>query len=342
MPYRTTDSAFNDNDTDNGSIRGDKYHSRDIGIKELKVEQFMTKNPIAARSIVNFPGGVDIMTTNNISNLVVVENRKPIGILTEREILHYLTTYKAIPADRLLKDVVLQHFCKVNLNTSLLEASKKMIVKKCRVLVFSGSETGSSIGSRVSEGLDRNQDSNEEEIIGIITASDMVRAFAEQSDKNPTLKSVMSKKISFVNSNDPIFDAVNIMYTRNIGSVIVVENEKADNSKPMKRRLYGIFTERDLMTRVLSNDISIDEPVKEYCSTELLTAHMGIRAVEAAKVMHIRNIKRLLLTTEAATARALGTEKASTLTETIGIDDKYNLEGIVTARDLVDIFQRNN
>ena len=324
----------NDINNDNDSISGGKYHPRDIGINELKVEHFMTKNPVMARSNVNLPGGVDIMTTDNISNLVVVENRKPIGILTEREVLHYLTNYKTIPADKLLKDIALQPFCIVNLKTTLLEAAKKMIRKKCRILVSSSSS------SEVKGDSTRNQDSNER-IAGIITASDMVKAFAEQADADPALISVMSKSIYSVNLNDPIYDAIKIMDTADIGSVIVVENEKSGNSNSKRKRLYGIFTERDLLTRVLSNDVSIDEHIKDYCSTEILTAYMRIRATEAAKIMCIRNIKRLPLKTEAPATRTLGTEGTSTSDEKIRIDDKYNLEAIVTARDLVDLFQSN-
>lgn len=334
MPYKMTNPEYNDDidiNDDNDSIPGGKYHIRGIGINELKVEHFMTNNPVMARSNVNLPGGVDIMTTNNISNLVVVENRKPTGVLTEREVLHYLTNYRTIPADKLLKDIVLQPFCTVDLKTTLLDAAKKMIRKKCRILV---SSTGSSEVKGDSAG---NQDSDEK-IVGIITASDMVKAFAEQMDKDPTLRSVMSKRIYFVNLNDPIYDAIKIMYTDDIGSVIVVENERSGNSNPKRRRLYGIFTERDLLTRVLSNDVSIDEHEKDYCSTELLTAHIGIRATEAAKIMRIRNIKRLPLTTEVPATRTL----VATLDEIIKIDNKYNLEAIVTARDLVELFQSNN
>jgi CBS domain-containing protein len=337
MPNKMTKPGNNDDNdinNDNDSIPGGKYHPREIGINELKVEHFMTKNPVIAHSNVNFPGGVDIMTTNNISNLVVVENRKPIGILTEREVLHYLTNYKTIPADKLLKDIVLQPFCIVNLKTTLLEAAKKMIRKKCRILVSSTSS------SEVKGDSTRNEDSNEN-ITGIITASDMVKAFAEQSDEDPALISVISKRIYSVNLNDPIYDAIKIMDTADIGSVIVVENETSENSNSKRRRLYGIFTERDLLRRVLSNDVSIDEHVKDYCSTELLTAHMGIKATEAAKIMRIRNIKRLPLTTEVPATRMLRAEETST-SETIRIDDKYNLEAIVTARDLVDLFQSNN
>jgi hypothetical protein len=54
--------------------------------------------------------------------------------------------------------------------------------------------------------------------------------------------------------------------------------------------------------------------------------------------MRIRNIKRLPLRTEVPATRTLG----ATLDEIIRIDNKYNLEAIVTARDLVDLFQSNN
>ena len=340
MPYKVANPEYNDNNgmnndnNDNGSIRGAKYHSRSIGIKELKVEHFMTKNPVMARSNVNLPGGVDIMTTNNISNLVVIENRKPIGVLTEREVLHYLTNYRTIPTDKLLKEIVLQPFCVVDLKARLLEAAKKMIRKKCRILV---SRTG---GNEVNMRSARNQ-YGDEEIVGIITASDMVKAFAEQTDKDPILRSVMSKRIYSINLNDPIYDAIKIMYTANIGSVIVVHGEKNEGSTN-KKRLYGLFTERDLLARVMSNDVSIDEHVKDYCSTELLTADIGLRATEAAKVMRIRKIKRLPLTTEAPAAGPRGAEGTSISEEIIRVDDKYNLEAIVSARDLVDLFQSNN
>lgn len=335
MPYKINRSEYNANGNDiNNDIHSDKYHPRTIGINELKVEHFMSRNPVMARSNVNLPGGVDVMITNKISNLVVVENRKPIGVLTEREVLHYLTNYRIIPADKLLKDIALQPFCTVNLKASLLEAAIKMIKKKCRILV-------SGTGSDADAGSTKNQDSKEK-IVGIITASDMVRAFAEQTDKDPTLRSVMSKRIHFVNFNEPIYDAISIMYRQNIGSVIVVENEKSENLNSERRRLHGIFTERDLLTRVLLEDISIDEPVRDYCSTDLLTASTRIRATEAAKIMSIRNIKRLPLTTEVPTIRTPRGKGKSTPDEKIRIDDRHNLEAIITARDLVDLFQSNN
>lgn len=56
-----------------------------------RVAQYMTTNPITVRSDITFTDAVARMTSNRIGNLIVVENEKPIGILTEREILQYLS-----------------------------------------------------------------------------------------------------------------------------------------------------------------------------------------------------------------------------------------------------------
>jgi hypothetical protein len=66
---------------------------------------------VAISSNVNFPGGVAVMTINHqlsIGNLIV----KPIGILTEREIIKHLVNEKRIP-NKLLAKITLQFFSHV-------------------------------------------------------------------------------------------------------------------------------------------------------------------------------------------------------------------------------------
>ena len=91
---------------------------------------------------------------------------------------------------------------------------------------------------------------------------------------------------------------------KRIGSVIVLKNGKP----------YGIFTERDLLTNVLSNDVETHNPVGGYCTTTLVTSSIGIKAGDASKVLSKNKIKRLVLT------------KAK------------KIHAIVTARDIVEAF----
>ena len=83
----------------------------------------------------------------------------------------------------------------MNPDTTVLDAAKKTISKKQRILVSS----------------------NHSDVIAIITASDMVKAFAKQTSNNPSLESVITKKIFSIDVNDSIYDAVDIMNNRNIG-----------------------------------------------------------------------------------------------------------------------------
>jgi CBS domain-containing protein len=94
-----------------------------------------------------------------------------------------------------------------------------------------------------------------------------------------------------------------MMHQKKIGSVIV------------KNKSLGIFTERDLLTNVLTNNVNMDMPVKGYCTYPLITAKYGITASQAADMMAQNRIKRL------------------------GLIKNNSLTAIVTARDIVDAYQ---
>jgi CBS domain-containing protein len=65
--------------------------------------------------------------------------------------------------------------------------------------------------------------------------------------------------------------AVRMMRRHRIGSVIIVNSK---NNGKSKKTLFGIFTERDLLTKILSRSIDLDESVGDHCSTPLITAQI--------------------------------------------------------------------
>jgi CBS domain-containing protein len=284
-----------------------------IPIRDLKVKHYMTTNPIRVNSDVNFPGGVAIMAIKGIGNLIVTQDQIPTGILSEREILDYLSSDREIPSI-LLANMVIQQFLIVHPNTTVLEAARIMIRKKRRILVFAKDDNdnksnndNNNIGTS-NEQQQHEHNNKNNKLVGIITASDMVRAFSTQTTANLTIESVMSRRIFGVDVNNRISRAIDIMFKENIGSVIVNKDEKP----------YGIFTERDLLTKVISREVSLNERVGDHCSKELITARirkMGITALEAAMTMRIARIKRLPLRKDG------------------------KIVGIVTARDLVELYQ---
>lgn len=250
-------------------------------IHKLKVEDYMTPNPVTVQPEVSFPDAIAIMANKGIGNLIVAEKNKPTNILTEREVLQYLVASRRIP-NKSIKDVLLQSFIRITPTTSIMEAAKTMISKKTRLLVFEN-----------------------DNLVGIITASDLVRAF-RKTGSNPSLEGIMTMKVIKLPYDDTIFAACRSMHQKRIGSVIVTKNETS----------YGIFTERDLLVKVLLKNVDLEEKVGDYCSSPLITTLIGIRANDAATIMSDNKIKRLPM-------MKMG-----------------KLVAMVTARDLVEAFQR--
>ena len=253
--------------------------------RNLYVSDFMSTPAIAIGLESSFTDAVKLMAAKNIGNLVIFADDVARGILTEREILRYLATRKGIP-DIKVKDVLCQKFVPISSGMSVLDAAKTMISKGARLLVFK-----------------RESSSHLDQLAGIITASDLMRAFL-QTDRNPTIEATMSKNVVTVKPIDSILYSVKLMFKKRIGSVVVVE----------KGEPLGLFSERDLLG-VVSKKVDIEEKIGSYISRPIVTANIGIGAKQAGRIMIDHKIKRLPL------------ERG----------DK--LAAIVTTRDVVEAFQ---
>jgi CBS domain-containing protein len=256
--------------------------------KQLRVADFMSSPVVSISAETEFAKAVQLMVGKRIGNVVVINNETVSGIITEREILQYLVLNKTIP-NKQVKYVLAQNFTRLEPENSVMDAARTMIRRKTRLLVFRKHNVAKGRANY---------------LIGIITASDLVRAFLE-TDRNPQLESAITNKIVTVHTNNTILNAAKLMFKKRIGSVIV----SADD------RPFGIFTERDLMNKVIGQGVDIEEMVGQYCSIPIITAKVGIGANEAGKLMFAHKLKRLPLM------------------------KKDRVVAMVTARDLVEAFQ---
>jgi CBS domain-containing protein len=256
--------------------------------KKLKVDKFMSSPVVTAQPDTHIGDALQIMLLRAVGNLVVVDGEKIVGILTERELLQYLALNKGMP-NKELRYVLTQKFTKVTPDTDITEAAKIMISKKARLLVFQKDKLGS------------------DHLVGIITASDILRAFLKTS-RNPSIEDTMTNKVFAVTPDSTVLSAVKLMIKKGIGSVVV-----GVDSQPR-----AIFTERDVLNKVVGEHADIEERVGAFCSYPVLTGKLGISAKEAGKLMIKHKIKRLPL--------VRGGE----------------IVAVVTARDLVEAYQRGS
>ena len=253
-----------------------------LRIKDLSVSQFMTAYPISVELNVSFKTVVDFMSERGFGNLVVMEGGKPTGVFTEREVLRHIVTNNADP-ETPIKDIGEQQYEEVDPETSMLDAAKTMTLKKSRLLVFAESK----------------------KLIGIITATDILRAF-QKTDNDPSIKQSISKDLVECNSKISIKEAAKIMFDKGVGSLIIKDFA-----------YYGIFTERDIL-HCLRENISLNEPINTYSSWPLIKSEHTVNAKGVGCIMAANNIKRL------------------------GITYEKDLIGIITAIDLIDAYQKDS
>ena len=100
---------------------------------------------------------------------------------------------------------------------------------------------------------------------------------------------IMSRTPVTVSPDDTVDRAASTMRTRDIGSLIVVEDGKPS----------GIVTERDIVTKVAAPNLSPDSvKVRDIMSAPVVAIHPQEEVAEAARVMSDRKIRRLAVVDE--------------------------------------------
>jgi CBS domain-containing protein len=210
----------------------------------------------------------------------VVSRIGPVGILSERDLVSRLAAKRKTASGTMVTEVMSGEIVKFDPDQSLKQAAKTLNSRRNRLLVFRG-----------------------DNLVGIVTATDIVRAIHEMDLQFDIDKAVM-RSVYTLKDETSLQQAVDVMSQLRIGSIIVTKNGKPD----------GIFTELDLVRKVLVPHLDLNQPLGQHASRPLITAEEGIEGLEAAHVMTSNNIKRLPLTGAGA------------------------IVGIITARDLVEAF----
>jgi len=266
--------------------------------RHREIEQIMTQEVVTITPENTLYEAARIMGEKHIGSLIVMKYDTPVGVITERDLLSEVVAREIdLEKDWLVGGVTIKEekveeimsypLNTISLTSSIKEAAQMMIEKKIRRLAVR--EHG--------------------KVVGIITASDLIRSLPEVPETMHVWFEVdyfMSKRVITVDEETPVDSVAKIMGEKSIGSVIITSH-----GEPI-----GIFTERDLLTKFFAEDRSLKIEVGKACSSPLITAPMGISVHDAALIMTSKHIRRLPITREG------------------------ELVGILTARDLLEAYAR--
>ena len=253
--------------------------------KYRNVEEIMSRYVVTTTPEATMDEAARIMGEKHIGSLIVVKYDTPVGIVTERDLLSNVLALGRNPREIKVEEVMSYPLITICSTAQIKEAAQMMIKKKGRLTVF---ECG--------------------KLVGIITASDLIRSLPDVPETRLKVDDFMTKQVITADEKTPVATIVKIMGEKRIGSVIIT-------SKGAHPRV-GIFTERDLLTTFLAKGKSLMTEVRKASSSPLITVPSGISIHKTAATMASKHIRRLPITKNG------------------------ELVGIITARDLVEAYSK--
>ena len=259
-----------------------EQYKRDIERYKL-VKEIMSPKVFTITPEASMDKAAKVMGEKHIGSLIVEKYDTPVGIVTERDLLTKIFAQGKDPRDEQVEKAMSYPLVTICLTAKIKEAAQMMIKKKGRLAVFDCGK-----------------------LMGIVTASDLIRSLPEIAETEAIVDDFMTKEVVTAEETTPIKIIAKTMGEKRIGSVIVTN----------KGKLAGIFTERDLLTTFLAKTNALEVSVGAQSSSPLITVPSGTSVHKAAATMAMKHIKRL------------------------PIASKDKLVGIVTARDLVEAYAK--
>jgi CBS domain-containing protein len=158
------------------------------------------------------------MIKYNISRIVVAKDRKPAGILTEKDITRFL--YSEVPSRRLDEITVAEIMSK-----NLVTVDERSDLRKCAKLML---EEGISSLIVVD---------NRQNLKGIFTKSDLVYAYVENFAGEHLIREFMTKRVLTVAPDEAIHMAILLMNNHKVSRIVVAKDGHS----------VGLITGRDLL-----------------------------------------------------------------------------------------------
>jgi CBS domain-containing protein len=135
-------------------------------IETLSVSSFMTRDVKTEKEDQNVLAACRIMHENNIGSVIIVKkDDKPVGIITERNVVRLLGSLNPSLLQIPLRDIMSKPVITISINSSVRDAIQTMQQKNIRRLVISDGER----------------------MVGIITDKDVFRSIMNSQDLIPSL-----------------------------------------------------------------------------------------------------------------------------------------------------------
>jgi len=204
-----------------------------------------------------------IMSDKNISCIIVSDNGDLSGIITETDLLKRAVAegndFRRMTVEQIMSSPVRSVPC----NLSVLEAGRIIEDENIRRLIVL----------------------EEKRLVGIITQTDIVRVLSSYGSwKN--VSEVMTGDVAVIASSVTVKEAAEVMASEDISCLVAMDKNTA----------VGIFTERDLLKRVIALKRNPAQTIlKNVMSSPVVSISANYSIPSASKMMEKMKIRRLVV-----------------------------------------------
>jgi CBS domain-containing protein len=96
-------------------------------------------------------------------------------------------------------------------------------------------------------------------------------------------RDLMLKDVVTTNGNVPVKEAIELLFKRHVGSIVIINDEE---------QCIGIFTERDAI-RAVAQNVPLDAPIEKIMTKNLFTVNEDSNFQEAKSIIVSAKIRHL-------------------------------------------------
>jgi signal-transduction protein with cAMP-binding, CBS, and nucleotidyltransferase domain len=231
-----------------------------------QVKEIMTTQLTSARITETISRVVEIMVSADVGRVIITDADVPVGIFTEKDVLKRVVNKGIDLQQTSIREAMTSPIQAVAEETHILDALGRMYQGNFRHLLVRGRR-----GT----------------IVGIVSMRRILKIAVELGQglsETRTVGEIMSGQVLTVDEGRSISESTELMMRNNSSAVVVTQEQRSK----------GIFTERDVLRRVINKVADITKtPVREVMTAPLIsmpaTTHIG----EVLAEMYRRDIRNM-------------------------------------------------
>jgi len=228
-----------------------------------QMNRIMTRDIISVSPDCMLSDAVALMRQHHISFLVVARKRKPLGVLTERDIVQ-LAREQVNPAQLHIRDVMTTPVITVDESTNIFQAYDMLNTKKIRHIVV----------------VDKDGF-----IAGLATLTNILGGLSiEYFIELKQVSNIMSQNICTLSPHDRVQQALDLMAEKRISCVVITHNQQP----------VGIITERDI-TRLYNGVLVTEASIESIMTQPVRTIGVDVFIPQANAIMRDEKLRHLVI-----------------------------------------------